>query len=214
MTFEQRMAGNAKNSTHASIPALPASRFRLPIMLSRSPLLFALLALLVLPVSARAADPLLSGYAGPGSGEQVVLGGGTVGGGGGSSGSGGAGATADQSLRATTPASSAPSASGTGSTLSRKPQPKSPSSSASEQKMSGTSISTKTSTAAARQPAGAPRVVAYPTRDGDVGALPVSLSEALLGVLGLGLLVLAALGLRRFAGDRRPQGPTPQVPVR
>ena len=47
----------------------------------RLPVLLALVAVAAAPVPARAADPLLSGYAGPGSGEQVILGGQTVGGG-------------------------------------------------------------------------------------------------------------------------------------
>src|SRR3954466_12220381 len=99
MKFEQRMAGNAKRlqTTCLGTSAMP----RRHLMIHRSPLLLALLALLALPIPARAADPLLSGYAGPGSGEQVVLGGETVGGGGGGGTSGGAGATADQGLRAT-----------------------------------------------------------------------------------------------------------------
>src|SRR4051794_839801 len=100
MKFQQRRAGNAKrrSSTHPGASA----RLICHTMSHRIPLLTTLL-LIALPAgAAHAGDPLLSGYAGPGSGEQVILGGATVGGkgGGGSGGTGGAAATARQSLRA------------------------------------------------------------------------------------------------------------------
>ncbi|HWH92304.1 MAG TPA: hypothetical protein VNT03_00455 [Baekduia sp.] len=190
-------------------------------MTGRYALFFTLLALtgtLALPHPARASDPLLSGYAGPGSGEQVVLGGATVGagkGGGGGDGSGGAGATANQSLRAATPADSAGSSSDNSATGTRKQRRTT--SSSSKQKMNGTSTtaggSAATTTTAAPS-AGAPRVVAYPTRAGEVSGLPLSAGGALLGVAGLGLLVLVGLGLGRLRA--RPDDPRtmPQVPVR
>ncbi|HEV7751680.1 MAG TPA: hypothetical protein VGO71_09055 [Baekduia sp.] len=64
-----------------------------------------LLSTLALPTAALAAgdDPLLSGYGGPGSGDQAVLGGGTIGGGGKGGGSGSSGGGAGGSLRAATP---------------------------------------------------------------------------------------------------------------
>jgi hypothetical protein len=158
-----------------------------PLMTHRSPLLLAVLALLALPMPARAADPLLSGYAGPGSGEQVVLGGQTVGGGGGGAG-------------------------GRPANTTDKPEGKKPSSSSSKHEV--TSGSSASSAAAPAQPAGAPPAVAYPTRAGEVGGLPFSLGEALLAVAALALLVLTGLGLRRLTD--RPQDPPsmPQVPVR
>src|SRR4051794_38385267 len=87
-----------------------------------------LLTVLALPIAAHAAgdDPLLSGYGGPGSGDQAVLGGGTIGAGGKGGGSGSSGGGAGGSLRAATPsvapapapsssASSSPSTSSSGS---------------------------------------------------------------------------------------------------
>jgi hypothetical protein len=181
-------------------------------MPNRLPLLLALVTVLALPAGARASDPLLSGYAGPGGGEQVVLGGTTVGsdktppsgGSGATSSAGGTNATAEQSLKAapTTSASGAASS----SNLSRKPQRKKSSSSASKQKADDTSSTSATTTApTAAIPSGAPVVVAYPTRAGEVGGLPVSAVGVLLGVLGLAALVLAGLGLRRLSSASDPQ---------
>jgi hypothetical protein len=173
------------------------------------------LILLVLALPAQAADPLLSGYAGPGSGEQVVLGSQTVGKGGGGGGpAGGAGAAASADLRATAPAATtSPSGAGAAATPSSdhaaKAKRKKPSSSSSKQKM-GSATSTS-STDAARQP-GVPRVVAYPTRAGAVSGFPVSLGDVLLAIAALALLALGVLGLRRLtAGSDDP--PAPQVPV-
>jgi hypothetical protein len=176
-------------------------------MTSRSPLI-ALLILLAFPAAGHAADPLLSGYGGPGGGEQVMLGGGTVGGGGGASGGSDAAAAAgDESLRATGGRDgvsvAAPSAT---SKLTGTPQKrKSPSSSASHSKTmpSGSTTTTKTSVAA-------PQAVAYPTRAGEVSGLPISAGGLLALVAAVALFVLAALGLRRVSvgsedAPRRPQ---------
>jgi len=54
-------------------------------------------------------------------------------------------------------------------------------------------------------------VVAYPTRAGDAGGLPLSLGQVLLGVLGLGVLALAAVGLRRLGGGYDEPPPPAQV---
>jgi hypothetical protein len=187
--------------------------------------LLTLAAVLALPLpAARASDPLLSGYAGPGSGEQVILGGGSVGGGNNGSGASGAsGATARRSLSAVTPTSSgAPSGAASPSPVSaggpapqhhRKNWPSHSSSSA--QKHNGgssTSSSTSTSSTSTAAPAGAPRVVAYPTRAGAVSGFPLSASAVLLGILALVLLALAFLGLRRLTSGG-PQEPSsmPQV---
>ncbi|HEX5923100.1 MAG TPA: hypothetical protein VFY45_04665 [Baekduia sp.] len=174
-------------------------------MTSRSPLI-ALLILLALPAAGHASDPLLSGYGGPGGGEQVMLGGGTVGGGGGTFGGGGAAAaTGDESLRARVPSSvAAPSAT---SKLTGTPQKrKSPSSSASHSKTMPSGSTTTTTTSA-----GAPPAVAYPTRTGEVGGLPISAGGLLALVAAAALFVLAALGLRRLSVGSEDAPRHPQV---
>jgi hypothetical protein len=212
MKFAQRKAGNAEVRWHRRLGT--ASTPRVLSMPSRLSLLIALFAVLALPAGAQASDPLLSGYAGPGGGEQVVLGGTTVGanenppsGGSGATSAAATSATAQQSLKAA-PTSSA-SGAASSSNLSRKPQRKKPSSSASKQEADDTSSTSATTTATtAATPNGAPVVVAYPTRAGEVGGLPVSAVGVLLGVLGLAALVLAGVGLRRLsASDHPPSGP-------
>jgi hypothetical protein len=214
------MAGNAEGR-HASRlgTAVPRSAHMAPRSRIRI-VLVALCALALAVAPARASDPLLSGYGGPGSGEQTLLGGGAVGGG--SSGSGSGGPGAQQSLRATTPA---PAASGTGTassdtgtTSTRKPSRKGSSSPSSGQAMNGSKTSSgSSSTASGSRPAtrpGAPRPVAYPTRAGEVGGLPLSLGQALLVVLGIAALILAVLGLRRLTGGPGDQPPISQASVR
>jgi hypothetical protein len=223
MKFQQGSAGNA-HAMQAMRLGTPRTRFdRAMRRRSRFTLvLLTLAAVLALPLpAARASDPLLSGYAGPGSGEQVILGGGSVGGG--NNGSGASGATARRSLSAVTPTSSgAPSGAASPSPVSAGgPAPQhhrknSPShSSSSTQKHNGgssTSSSTSTSSTSTAAPAGAPRVVAYPTRAGAVSGFPLSASAVLLGILALVLLALAFLGLRRLTSGG-PQEPSsmPQV---
>jgi hypothetical protein len=216
MKFVQRQAGNAQGWLKARLgTAHRPSRFRMP---RSTPFVTALLvSALALPAAAGAADPLLSGYAGPGDGEQVVLGATVVGGKGGGGSSGGGGTTAqpqDQSLRATTTAAT-PSTGDSGratSTLTRKPQRKKSSSSSSQQKAHGgtTTHATTTSTAAAPLP-GAPAVVAYPTRAGAVSGPPISVGGAVLLVLGLTALGLVALGLRRLIKPPSGRPSLPQV---
>lgn len=235
MKFQQLMAGNAsvRPPTCLGTPALPVRHAMTRHFTLLTGLLLTLVTLAAAP-AARAADPLLSGYAGPGSGEQVVLGGGTVGGGkGGSGGSGGTGASkptgaaADQSLRATSQAaatststslSAATSSTSNTQTLTRKPQRKksSSSSSSSKQKMSGSSSTSSAGSSAttAAAPSGAPKVVAYPTRAGEVGGVPLTLGEGLLAVAVIALLTLLGLGLRRLSGGSDNGSPMPQVPVR
>ena len=175
----------------------------------RSPLI-ALVILLLVPATGHAADPLLSGYAGPGGGEQVVLGGGTVGGGGGTS--GGASASGDESLRATP---STTSSSGSAGKLTSTPQRRKDSSSSSSDTKTmpsgSSSASTPSKSTAAPAPAGAPPVVAYPTRAGEVSGLPVSAAGVLLLVLAVALFVLAGLGLRRLCAGSDDSPPRPQV---
>jgi hypothetical protein len=176
-------------------------------MTSRSPLI-ALLILLLVPAAGHAADPLLSGYAGPGGGEQVMLGGGLVGGGGNTSGGdGAAAATGDESLRAPAPSNAV--APGTPSKLTNKPQKRKSSSSAASQPKTMPSATTKTT--AKTTPVGAPQPIAYPPRTGEVGALPISAGGVLALVAAIALFVLAALGLRRLSVGSEDAPARPQV---
>ena len=73
MMFEQRLAGNAVG-THTMCFGTPVKLLMI-FMRRRSSLhalLFALCALVLTPAAAHADDPLLSGYAGPGAGEQLI----------------------------------------------------------------------------------------------------------------------------------------------
>jgi hypothetical protein len=186
--------------------------------------LAALCSVALVAAPARASDPLLSGYGGPGSGEQALLGGGVVGGGSpGGGGSGARGGAAATSLRATAPAAAAPApapqgtSSDTSASGSRKPSRRR-SSSSSREKMSGSTTSNRAASAtpgsgSAATPLGAPRPVAYPTRAGEVGDLPLSLGGAMLLVLAAGALVLAALGLRRLTDRPHDADSTTQAPM-
>jgi hypothetical protein len=206
MKFAQRKAGKAHRRHPMRLGRLLASP-HLP-MTSLLPRLFIsmFLLLLALPAAAQAADPLLSGYAGPGGGEQVVLGGATVGGGGGpkSGGRGGAVATADESLRApTTPAVASRGA----ATLTGKPQKrKSGSSSASHEKTMPGAASTGSKSPVTTTRPGAPVVVAYPTRAGAVSGLPISAGGVVALLAAIALLVLAGLGLRRVISPQVSAG--------
>jgi hypothetical protein len=177
-------------------------------MTSRSALI-ALLILLLVPAAGYAADPLLSGYAGPGGGEQVVLGGGTVGGGGGTSGgNGAAAATGDESLRAPAPTNAV--APGAPSKLTDSPQKrKTPSSAASQPKTMPSATTTETT--AETTPVGAPQPIAYPTRAGAVSGLPISAGGVLALIAFIALFVLAALGLRRLSVGSEDAPAHPQV---
>jgi hypothetical protein len=211
MMFVQGSAGNAQRRSPLRLGAAasPTSRS----MPSRSlATIVALTLALALPVaSAHASDPLLSGYGGPGGGEQVVLGGNTVKP---PKSSSSAQDPATASLKAGTgsetssPASgtSASGGSGASSGLTRKPQRKKSSSSSSKDRGDDGDQGTTTTTATLP---GAPEVVAYPTRTGDVGGLPVSAPGVLLVVLGVVAAMLVGLGLRRLCGFDR--GSDPQV---
>lgn len=172
-------------------------------------ILAALAFALALPAaSAHASDPLLSGYAGPGGGEQVVLGGATVGK---ATGSTSTPDPADQDLKADA-APSATESEGANSTLTPKPQRQKSSSSTSKDKGDDDSHSaTNGGTTTAPLP-GAPAVVAYPTRADDVDGLPVAAPGLLLIVLGVAAATLVGLGLRRLSGSDRASDP--QVSVR
>jgi hypothetical protein len=163
------------------------------------------LALTLPAASAHASDPLLSGYGGPGAGEQVVVGGTLKG----SHPSSSAQDPESASLKAE-PGSAASSSGtaasgGAGSALTRTPQrKKSPSSSVND-----TSDGHDQDTA--KDLPGAPEVVAYPTRADDAGGA-LSASALLLIVLGVAVATLVGLGLRRLAGSDR--GSDPQVSAR
>jgi hypothetical protein len=218
MEFVQRSAGNAQMRRTLRLGAATSSISH--FMLHRLALTAVLALALTLTASgaAQASDPLLSGYAGPGGGEQVVLGGTTVK----PSGQGGSGASssasaqdpAEASLAAPTTTTS--SASGSGSSLTRKPQRKKSSSSASKDTGDdddATSTTSTSGTAPATLP-GAPAVVAYPTRAGEVGGLPISAGGLLLVVLGAGAATLLGLGLRRVAAaPRSDRDSDPQAPA-
>jgi hypothetical protein len=173
---------------------------------------------LLLGSVAHANDPLLSGYGGPGNGEQALLGSqlvnGRSGGGGGPSGGATSGHT---SLRATAPKAatpqqpaqaSAPAAKAT-PTLSTRPaqHPRH------KHHVTATKARHHTAAASPSHPAAAPPAVtnsalptpvAYPTRASSASALPLSLGDLLVAALALAALALLAVGLRRIAGGGPP----------
>jgi hypothetical protein len=232
MKFAQRSAGNA----HRSCPSRTGVTPRSMTFSARSPrallLLVAVLVAAIFPTAAFAGgSPILSGYAGPGSGEQAVLGGVVVGGGG--SGSGGSGSGGgDKSLAVTNTSAAAPSSgstgaagrssSGSGDTLAPAPHRKkssSTSSSSTSTKSTGSSTSTSSqaSSASASVTArpGAPAVVAYRDTSGEVGSFPLTAGGVLLAAFGLIAIVLAVLGLRMLMGPHREDPPPiSQVAVR
>lgn len=224
MKFVQLSAGNAQGTMAprlgTAVPSIsPSMTRRLATILA----LTSALALCAAP--AHAADPLLSGYAGPGGGEQAVLGGGVVktkttnksSSGPGSSTQQAADAPLNADASGTSGAASTSSgeSEGASSTLTRKPQRKKSSSSTSKDagddgKTTTTGSAGATSTTATSLP-GAPEVVAYPTRAGEVSGLPLSAAGILLVVLGVAAATLLGLGLRRFSGSDDPHDP--QVPA-
>jgi hypothetical protein len=218
MEFVQLMAGNAKRRK-VSRPAASASPISHSMRRRLATILIAVSALTLPVASAHAADPLLSGYAGPGGGEQVVLGSTTLKktDKGSSASTSGQDAAADASLKADTSSASTASSpssgesNGASSTLTRKPQRKKSSSPTSKDRgddanttTSGSSTTTTTTPAALP---GAPEVVAYPTRAGEVSGLPISAPGILLVVIGVAAATLLGLGLRRFSGSDDPQDP-------
>jgi hypothetical protein len=178
-----------------------------------------LVTVLLLAPSSALADPLLSGYGGPGGGEQVVLGATFSGGsGGGSGGSSGSGST--DSIRAA-PAPTAPGG------AASSPAAQAPSSAARTGKRSGAKRSgsahrrTRPATsapAAERAPAavatGAPPVRAYPSRASDAGGLPLSGGDVLIAALALFALILVGSGLRRLSGTVNDDPATAQAAPR
>jgi hypothetical protein len=205
MKFQQQSARNAQEQPRLSSGNPPMLKRSRP--LPRIALLTSLI-LLVSPAGSFASDPLLSGYGGPGSGEQVVLGGSSVGGAPPASPSAsGTAAGAPQSLKAAGAAPTPASGKTTTGTLTRKPQ-RTPSPS-----KHTTSVGSSSKGSSTAPVIGAPAVVAYPTRAGAVGRLPISMAGILLLVLTGGALALTGLGLRHLA-SRSGRRPDPQVSVR
>lgn len=172
----------------------------------RAALMTALVTVLALPAPSLAKDPLLSGYAGPGGGEQVLLGTHLSGGASGGDGSGSA-TTAPAGGGTTTPdapgslRAPAPTAASAGAPS---PAPTSGASSGARSGAkagrSGTSTeSGRTGQATASPAAAAPRPVAYPTRADDAGGFPLSAAEILVGALAL-LAVAGMSAWMRRAG--------------
>lgn len=163
-----------------------------------------------LPGNAHASDPLLTGYGGPGGGEQVVLGSQLSGGHGDAS----SAATSSRTLRAAAPArtvvlpagastvapvvSVAPRASGHGSGKASAPHHRA-------------ARTPSPAPAATVVPTAVPERIAYPTRAGDAGALPLSGGDAIIVLLAFCALVLTALGLRRLSSSPSSDGSPPQA---
>jgi hypothetical protein len=209
MMLQQLLAGNADVPGGVAY-ARPHHRFML-----RAFTLTLTFALLALPGSAGASDPLLSGYGGPGGGEQSVLGAETLGGGGsgGDGGSGSSGAApVDESLRAAAAPAATPQGTATAAVpkLSKKPRR-----SGTEHRAGATSGSAKGAGTTTAAQAAAPALVSYPSRSTDGGGSPLSGGAVAALLLGLVALVLLGLGLRRLspAGPQSGDHRTSQVPT-
>src|SRR3954453_23598871 len=219
MKFEHRLAGNANTWRHQYLGRTPTSS-----SMVRAFILSTFVILLLAP-SSQAADPLLSGYGGPGGGEQVVLGSTLVGAGKGGGGSGSSGGSA--SLRASAaPVAATPAQGSTASTapaspnVTRKPAGRSPAHRAARHAKPGAThpaakspSSTPRTTATAAAP-GAPPVRVYPSRASDAGGLPLSTTDVLLGLLALVALVLVGAGLRQVGDPGADTRATPQAMLR
>lgn len=197
MSLQQRLAGNA----HSSLPGTrggASTRMRTFISIITA------LAALAVPAVSSASDPILSGYGGPGNAEQAVLGAQLADPPSSGPGSGGAGATADDSLRASSSTSASSSSSSrrgsSGTTTTKRSSSSSTSSSA-----------TSSQSSPGSGPAATPATVAYPTREGGTGGLPLDGPDLGLALLAFVALVLGGLGLRRLAAATASDGPsTPQ----
>ena len=181
------------------------------------------LAVLALPAARAAADPLLSGYAGPGGGEQVVLGV-PVGGSGGRRRIGRIGRlrracaprprSPGRAPRRRRPAPAGLRARRPGQRPSGGSAPSGRRSSSSRHRGTATGTGTPGHRPRADAAPGAPPVRAYPSRASDAGGLPLSGGDVLLGVLALVALVAAGAGLRLLS-DRAATTPQrlKRVPV-
>ncbi len=170
------------------------------------------------PATALAQGSLLSGYSGPGGGEQVILGaqllggGGGGGGGGGSGGGGSSGAT--PSLRAATPTVLTPTPGTTAGAAAGENGSATSTAPATRAERSGTS---KGAGRRVLEPIpaginptttpGAPQRIAYPAADG-AGALPFDAGDLGLLLAAAATLVLVAVATRRL-GRWQAGGPDP-----
>jgi hypothetical protein len=180
--------------------------------------LFVIAVMAVAPGSALAGDPLLSGYGGPGRGEQAVLGDKLLP----AKGSGGGGSL--QARPAPKPVAPAPAAGTVGVTPGSVSAPSAvmgKQTTGSSSRTSGTSrkragdrarphkpTTTRNDTSRATPAsAHAPQLVAYPQAERGTGGLPFSGADAVIGLLGIVVLTFMALGLRRLvSGGMRPPG--------
>lgn len=196
MSLQQRLAGNA----HSSLPGTRGgASTRMRTFLSIITALVALAA----PAVSSASDPILSGYGGPGNAEQAVLGGQLADPPSSGSGSGGAAATADDSLRASSSTSTSSASSSSSSQRG--------SSGKTTTKSSSSSSATSSQSSSGSGPTATPAAVAYPTRQGGTGGLPLDGPDLGLALLACVALVLGGLGLRRLAAATSSDGPsTPQ----
>jgi hypothetical protein len=150
------------------------------------------LSLCVLPAGAYASSTLLSGYGGPGEGNQAIIGSALIGGGKGGSG-GGTGGGSQVSGGSGSIEAPASAGSGSGGSHAKRTSPKRKGSGAPKSHASG-------SGAAAYTPAAAT------TRDGGGSTLGLTVGDLLYIVLALGLLALTAVLTGRLT--RRPGGPS------
>jgi hypothetical protein len=188
MKFEHQLAGNAVEQARNFLGRKPFTSAMVRAITST------VLTVLLLPAGAHAADPLLSGYGGPGGGEQVVLGSKLIDppkGGGGASGR----------LRATAPPVAAQPAPATRTT----PRPSGNSGTSRGTKHarahqgSGSNRKTAAPKAAPAATPGAPPVRAYPSRASDIGGLPLSGGDVLLGLIALFVVGVVSVALRQVA---------------
>jgi hypothetical protein len=160
-------------------------------------------ALLLVPAQAFAGDSLLSGYGGPGGGEQVILGSKLLTGGGGKGGMRQRGATPPAVSR------SAPLPSD-GAAAGLKPLAAAPAGSAAQRaaaKHTNSSSSSARKTVRVGAPLTAAPTLAASRASGDAGS-PLGGKDLLLVALGALALVLTAAGTRRLvAGGLQTQGP-------
>ena len=164
-----------------------------------------LLATLGLVAPAAASDPLLSGYSGPGGGDQAILGTDLVGPppAGGSLRSSGAAPSGLAAATVTAPALSATPVAGGAS--GPKPRANGTSGADAASGGSGTGSPKSSSNAGASPPSTAgpaTRQVAYPTTSSDEGAFPLAGEDLLLLLLGM-----AALGAIAVATARTSSAP-------
>jgi hypothetical protein len=214
-----RVALRAKNLFHP-ISSEARSANKTVLMIRKVlPATFALL-LLAVP-AARAEDPLLSGYAGPGGGDQAVLGsqliGGAGKGGGGGPSSGAGSAAGSRSLQAAAPGSAAASGSGSGSGSGAGASSGTSNGKADRTGRSGAKGSrgsarrpgsaSRTPGASARRPAPAIAAPTYPSaRASGAGALPFSGEDVLLALLGAGVVAAVAAATLRLTRARPEPG--------